>query len=256
MHDPFGARSPRISSTSCLHYRACRNAVSPLYADWARLSWFSIAFFPAPSGARRLLAACNQSLSFFLEVHRRLHFCTIFPPEQPHKFASIHKIFGASNISKLLNGVHKIFGASNISKLLNELQFVGVRSTGQSERPRLWLRGSDLSFARWSATVAERVSGGTCRSCPLHSHGNGNAGNSWKLQVITGLRYRSEPSQGWNHWSEVCTKSHRSAICNRPEFCDRICSVSDKEGWYKSGPTEKWPQGWWRKRMSFWRLNL
>jgi len=30
-------------------------------------------------------------------------FAPYFPPEQPHKFASVHKIFGASNISKLLN---------------------------------------------------------------------------------------------------------------------------------------------------------
>lgn len=30
-------------------------------------------------------------------------FAPYFPPEQPHKFASVHKIFGASNISKVLN---------------------------------------------------------------------------------------------------------------------------------------------------------
>lgn len=30
-------------------------------------------------------------------------FAPYFSPEQPHKFASVHKIFGASNISKLLN---------------------------------------------------------------------------------------------------------------------------------------------------------
>ncbi|KAJ8559847.1 hypothetical protein K7X08_003905 [Anisodus acutangulus] len=26
-----------------------------------------------------------------------------FPPEEPHKFANVHKIFGASNVTKLLN---------------------------------------------------------------------------------------------------------------------------------------------------------
>lgn len=30
-------------------------------------------------------------------------FAPYFPPDQPHKFASVHKIFGASNITKLLN---------------------------------------------------------------------------------------------------------------------------------------------------------
>ncbi|KAF8378246.1 hypothetical protein HHK36_029585 [Tetracentron sinense] len=30
-------------------------------------------------------------------------FSPYFPPEEPHKFANVHKIFGASNVSKLLN---------------------------------------------------------------------------------------------------------------------------------------------------------
>ncbi|KAJ7529460.1 hypothetical protein O6H91_15G051900 [Diphasiastrum complanatum] len=30
-------------------------------------------------------------------------FAPYFPPDEPHKFANIHKIFGASNILKLLN---------------------------------------------------------------------------------------------------------------------------------------------------------
>ncbi|KAF8112565.1 hypothetical protein N665_0063s0051 [Sinapis alba] len=30
-------------------------------------------------------------------------FAPYFPPEEPHKFANVHKIFGASNVTKLLN---------------------------------------------------------------------------------------------------------------------------------------------------------
>ncbi|XP_042062726.1 protein LATERAL ORGAN BOUNDARIES-like [Salvia splendens] len=30
-------------------------------------------------------------------------FAPYFPPEEPHKFANVHKIFGASNVSKLLH---------------------------------------------------------------------------------------------------------------------------------------------------------
>nr|QBA88872.1 AS2 protein [Ceratopteris pteridoides] len=30
-------------------------------------------------------------------------FAPYFPPDQPHKFANVHKVFGASNITKLLN---------------------------------------------------------------------------------------------------------------------------------------------------------
>ncbi|XP_068345771.1 LOB domain-containing protein 25-like [Pyrus communis] len=33
-------------------------------------------------------------------------FAPYFPPEEPQKFANVHKIFGASNVSKLLNEVH------------------------------------------------------------------------------------------------------------------------------------------------------
>ncbi|KAL8123426.1 hypothetical protein AgCh_011409 [Apium graveolens] len=32
-------------------------------------------------------------------------FAPYFPPEEPHKFTLVHKIFGASNVSKLLNEV-------------------------------------------------------------------------------------------------------------------------------------------------------
>ncbi|KAL9685267.1 hypothetical protein QQ045_022715 [Rhodiola kirilowii] len=32
-------------------------------------------------------------------------FAPYFPPEEPTKFASVHKIFGASNVSKLLNEI-------------------------------------------------------------------------------------------------------------------------------------------------------
>ena len=32
-------------------------------------------------------------------------FAPYFPPEEPHKFANVHKIFGASNVTKLLNDI-------------------------------------------------------------------------------------------------------------------------------------------------------
>ncbi|XP_051123371.1 protein LATERAL ORGAN BOUNDARIES-like [Andrographis paniculata] len=33
-------------------------------------------------------------------------FAPYFPPEDPQKFANVHKIFGASNVTKLLNDLH------------------------------------------------------------------------------------------------------------------------------------------------------
>lgn len=33
-------------------------------------------------------------------------FAPYFPPEEPQKFVNVHKIFGASNVTKLLNDIH------------------------------------------------------------------------------------------------------------------------------------------------------
>ncbi|KAF5184727.1 Asymmetric leaves 2 protein [Thalictrum thalictroides] len=33
-------------------------------------------------------------------------FAPYFPPDQPHKFSNVHKVFGASNVTKLLNELH------------------------------------------------------------------------------------------------------------------------------------------------------
>ncbi|CAM8928841.1 unnamed protein product [Rhodiola kirilowii] len=33
-------------------------------------------------------------------------FAPYFPPDQPQKFANVHKVFGASNVTKLLNDLH------------------------------------------------------------------------------------------------------------------------------------------------------
>nr|GMD67400.1 LOB domain-containing protein 4-like [Ipomoea batatas] len=33
-------------------------------------------------------------------------FAPYFPADEPHKFASVHKVFGASNVNKLLQCMH------------------------------------------------------------------------------------------------------------------------------------------------------
>lgn len=50
------------------------------------------------------------------------NFAPYFPPEQPHKFASVHKIFGASNISKLLNELPPHQREDAVSSLAYEAQ--------------------------------------------------------------------------------------------------------------------------------------
>lgn len=41
-------------------------------------------------------------------------FAPYFPPGEPHKFANVHKVFGASNVSKLLQ-VYRTIAASSLN---------------------------------------------------------------------------------------------------------------------------------------------
>ncbi|XP_052175914.1 LOB domain-containing protein 25-like [Diospyros lotus] len=49
-------------------------------------------------------------------------FAPYFPPEEPEKFANIHKIFGASNVSKLLNDLHPCQREDAVNSLAYEAQ--------------------------------------------------------------------------------------------------------------------------------------
>ncbi|PKA59685.1 Protein lateral organ boundaries [Apostasia shenzhenica] len=64
-------------------------------------------------GDRRMAASTNPSSSpcAACKLLRRkclpgCIFSPYFPPEEPHKFANVHKVFGASNVTKLLNELH------------------------------------------------------------------------------------------------------------------------------------------------------
>ncbi|KAL6579818.1 putative elongator complex protein 1 [Orobanche minor] len=49
-------------------------------------------------------------------------FAPYFPPEEPHKFSNVHKIFGASNVSKLLNDLHPHQREDAVSSLAYEAE--------------------------------------------------------------------------------------------------------------------------------------
>ncbi|XP_047312999.1 protein LATERAL ORGAN BOUNDARIES-like [Impatiens glandulifera] len=60
----------------------------------ASLFWSSSTSYKTPCAACKFLRRkCLQGCIF----------APHFPPEEPQKFANVHKIFGASNVSKLLN---------------------------------------------------------------------------------------------------------------------------------------------------------
>ncbi|KAJ1432602.1 Lateral organ boundary [Sesbania bispinosa] len=49
-------------------------------------------------------------------------FAPYFPPDQPHKFANVHRIFGASNVSKLLNDLHPYQREDAVNSLAYEAE--------------------------------------------------------------------------------------------------------------------------------------
>ncbi|CAI0375457.1 unnamed protein product [Linum tenue] len=70
-------------------------------------------------------------------------FAPYFPPDQPAKFASVHRVFGASNVAKLLNeGQQRRQAAQRDPRrpARRRRQFPRVRGRGPLQRPGLRLR--------------------------------------------------------------------------------------------------------------------
>ncbi|XVF30209.1 hypothetical protein REPUB_Repub16aG0037800 [Reevesia pubescens] len=81
-------------------------------------------------------------------------FAPYFPPDQPQKFANVHKVFGASNITKLLNELHPSQREDAVNSLAYEADMrlrdpvygcVGVISLLQHQLRQLQM---DLSCAK------------------------------------------------------------------------------------------------------------
>ncbi|XP_057863225.1 protein ASYMMETRIC LEAVES 2 [Cryptomeria japonica] len=81
-------------------------------------------------------------------------FAPYFPPDQPQKFANVHKVFGASNVTKLLNELHPHQREDAVNSLAYEADArlrdpvygcVGVISLLQHQLKQLQ---SDLTTAR------------------------------------------------------------------------------------------------------------
>ncbi|KAL4193819.1 hypothetical protein AMTRI_Chr06g178820 [Amborella trichopoda] len=49
-------------------------------------------------------------------------FAPYFPPDQPQKFANVHKVFGASNVTKLLNDLHPAQREDAVNSLAYEAE--------------------------------------------------------------------------------------------------------------------------------------
>ncbi|XP_004234884.2 protein ASYMMETRIC LEAVES 2-like [Solanum lycopersicum] len=94
-------------------------------------------------------------------------FAPYFPPDQPQKFANVHKIFGASNVTKLLNELQPHQREDAVNSLAYEADMrlrdpvygcVGVISLLQHQLRQLQL---DLSCAKSELSKYQNVGGGT-----------------------------------------------------------------------------------------------
>ncbi|CAH1446281.1 unnamed protein product [Lactuca virosa] len=81
-------------------------------------------------------------------------FAPYFPPDQPQKFANVHKVFGASNVTKLLNELHPHQREDAVNSLAYEADMrlrdpvygcVGVISLLQHQLRQLQV---DLTYAK------------------------------------------------------------------------------------------------------------
>ncbi|CAL9114354.1 unnamed protein product [Musa textilis] len=81
-------------------------------------------------------------------------FAPYFPPDQPQKFVHVHRVFGASNVTKLLNELHPYQREDAVNSLAYEADMrlrdpvygcVGVISILQHQLRQLQM---DLSFAK------------------------------------------------------------------------------------------------------------
>ncbi|KAI9120651.1 hypothetical protein K1719_007684 [Acacia pycnantha] len=100
-------------------------------------------------------------------------FAPYFPPEEPQKFANVHKIFGASNVSKLLNEVLPHQREDAVNSLAYEAEArikdpvygcVGAISVLQRQVIRLQkeLDATNAEMIRYTTTCTEII--------PTHHH--------------------------------------------------------------------------------------
>ncbi|XP_009779520.1 protein ASYMMETRIC LEAVES 2-like [Nicotiana tabacum] len=111
-------------------------------------------------------------------------FAPYFPPDQPQKFANVHKIFGASNVTKLLNELQPHQREDAVNSLAYEADMrlrdpvygcVGVISLLQHQLRQLQL---DLSCAKSELSKYQNLGGGIAST---NSYGLLAAGNQHNL---------------------------------------------------------------------------
>nr|AMQ09512.1 lateral organ boundaries domain protein [Boehmeria nivea] len=105
-------------------------------------------------------------------------FAPYFPPDQPQKFANVHKVFGASNVTKLLNELHPHQREDAVNSLAYEADMrlrdpvygcVGVISLLQHQLRQLQI---DLTCAKSELSKYQSLGGVGAHGLIAHHHQN------------------------------------------------------------------------------------
>lgn len=144
-------------------------------------------------------------------------FAPYFPPDQPHKFANVHKIFGASNITKLLNElpVHQREDAVNSLAYEADARVkdpvygcVGAISVLQRQVAQLQ---SELAIAH--SDLARYAGAGLVVQSGVGGQGPGGASSS--LEIAMSL------SQGQSNREQMLTREQLIEITRDPSHLSR-----------------------------------
>jgi hypothetical protein len=160
-------------------------------------------------------------------------FAPYFPPDQPQKFANVHKIFGASNITKLLNELSPHQREDAVNSLAYEADArvkdpvygcVGAISLLQRQvaqlQNELAIAHSDL--ARYSAAGAacgpmQQVAVGVTP----HQGPQAGAGHSSSLQGIAMVLPQGNQSRGEQQAAQLLTREQLIDLAREPPHLTR-----------------------------------
>ncbi|KAJ6973924.1 hypothetical protein NC653_030075 [Populus alba x Populus x berolinensis] len=99
-----------------------------------------------PPGTLNTTTPCAACKLLRRRCAQECPFSPYFSPHEPQKFASVHKVFGASNVSKLLMEVPQSQRADAANSLVYEAKCEAKRSS-------LWVHGCNLSLTTASSIV-------------------------------------------------------------------------------------------------------
>ncbi|XP_057470767.1 protein ASYMMETRIC LEAVES 2-like [Actinidia eriantha] len=127
-------------------------------------------------------------------------FAPYFPPDQPQKFANVHKVFGASNVTKLLNELHPHQREDAVNSLAYEADMrlrdpvygcVGVISLLQHQLRQLQM---DLTYAKSELSKYQNhgLLAAAAAAATIHHHNH-------QINLIGGMNLSSRPDQHHYH---------------------------------------------------------